>query len=412
MSAVQSELGRLAASSVKKEIRSVRVCRTWTELEQFHAGWNSLLQASSGASIFQTPEWLEAWWQAFGAGKELLGLVFMDAAEAPLGLALLYIEEERWFGMPLRVLRMAGAGSGDSDALDLVTAPGDEKLCAEAFIAWLAENCRWDICALETLPSASLAAGPIAGQARKRGWQLYSETSPNFYIPLPATWKEYLEGLESSFRPLLTRYPRRLQSRYSVDIERCEREQDLDSHLQTLFALHQMRWTGRGEPGAFSSVERRDFYSRMARAFLRRGWLEFWLLKLGNEIVAAQFCFRYGNTVYLLQEGFHPQYTADRVGYALRAHVLEEMIRSGATRYDFLGGADAYKAKFGASEDSYLTLRFAGPSTRGRLRLAWEHRKQQARQWLKRKLPAPVLAALRRGQEKTSGGKPPSEVAE
>jgi CelD/BcsL family acetyltransferase involved in cellulose biosynthesis len=401
MSAVPSELEPIVSPSVERKIRSVRICRAWAELEQFYAGWNSLLQACPGASIFQTPEWLGAWWQAFGAGKELLALVFMDAAETPLGLALLYIEEEKHaLGMPLRVLRMAGAGSGDSDALDLVTAPGDEKLCAEAFIAWLAENRQWDICALETLPAASLAARHIAEQARKQGWQLYCEASPNFYIPLPATWKDYLDGLESSFRPLLTRYPRRLQSRYRVCMERCEREQDLDSHLQTLFALHQMRWTGRGEPGAFSSVERRDFYSRMARAFLRRGWLEFWLLKLDQEIVAAQFCFRYGDTVYLLQEGFHPKHTGDRVGYALRARVLEEMIRTGAARYDFLGGADAYKAKFGAREGSYLTLRFAGPSTRGRLRLAWQHGKKQARQWLKRKLPAPVLAALRRDQGK------------
>ena len=138
-----------------------------------------------------------------------------------------------------------------------------------------------------------------------------------------------------------------------------------------------MRWTGRGEPGAFSSVERRDFYSRMARAFLRAGMAGVLAAEAGSgEIVAAQFCFRYGDAVYLAAGRLPSTSTPpDRVGYALRARVLEEMIRTGATRYDFLGGADAYKAKFGAREGSYLTLRFRpGPPPRGRCAVGGEHR--------------------------------------
>jgi CelD/BcsL family acetyltransferase involved in cellulose biosynthesis len=412
MPAVQNELVCLPPPSTGT-VLSVQVCRTWAELAEFCDGWNSLLQACSTASIFQTPEWLGAWWQAFGANKELLGLVFTDTAENLAGIALFYADQERFPAgtkRPLKVLRLVGAGSGDSDALDFITAPGYEQCCAEAFLRWLAGNNSWDVCALETLPQESLAGRHISRLAQERGWKPCAEAPPNFYISLPPTWGEYLRMLEPGFRPLLTRYPKRLHSRYRVSMERCQRPQELDRCLQTLFALHQMRWTGRGEPGAFLSAERRDFYSLMANAFLKRGWLEFWLLKLEDKIVATQFCFRYGNTVSLLQEGFDPQYTSDRVGYALRAHVLQEMIGSGATRYDFLGGADAYKLKFGAHQQSYLTVRFAG-SPRGRLHLTLGRRKQQIKAWLKRKLPAPLLAALR-GKPRASAGAQQSEAAE
>ncbi|HEY2114672.1 MAG TPA: GNAT family N-acetyltransferase, partial [Candidatus Angelobacter sp.] len=125
-------------------------------------------------------------------------------------------------------------------------------------------------------------------------------------------------------------------------------------------------------------------------------WLEFRLLELDGEIVGAQFCFRYNDTVSLLQEGFHPKYAAEKIGYALRAHVLEEMIRSGAKRYDFLGGNDPYKAKFGAHQKNYLNLTFAGPSRIGRAYVATQKRRRQIKTWLKRKLPAGVLARLRR----------------
>ena len=298
----------------------------------------------------------------------------------------------------MKVLHMVGAGSGDSDALDFIIAPGYEQMCAQTFLSWLAQECNWDICALETLPQNSLIAQHLSALTRKNGSRLYSETSPNFFIDLPPTWPQYLDALEPGFQPLLTRYPRRLQSRFNVSITRCEREGDLVSNLEALFTLHQMRWTGRGETGAFSSAERRDFYLRMAHAFQGRGWLEFWLLKLDNQIVAAQFCFRYRDTVYLLQEGFHPKYAVEKIGYALRAHVLQEMIRTGAIRYDFLGGTDAYKLKFGARCGSYLTMRLTG-TLRGRLCLAARHRKQQIKQWLKRKLPAFVPAPL--GRKKT-----------
>jgi CelD/BcsL family acetyltransferase involved in cellulose biosynthesis len=405
MPALQSEIGCSALPANHGAPISVQLCATWPELEAFRADWDHLLQVCSYASIFQTPEWLGAWWAAFGADKELKSLVFLAPGGETVGLAPLYIEEQRFFLLSLKILRMVGAGSTDSDALDFIIAPGYEEACANAFLSWLNADRRCDICALETLPGNSQVAQEISALTEGRGKPVYSETTPNFFIDLPPSWPEYLQKLEPGFRPLLTRYPRRLQSRYAVLIARCEREEKLDSALQTLFALHQMRWTGRGKPGAFSVSRRRDFYSRMARAFLQRGWLEFWLLKLDQETVAAQFCFRYGKTVCLLQEGFNPAYTADKVGYALRARVLEEMIRTGAERYDFLGGADAYKLKFGAEQGRYLTMRFAGASWRGRLCLAWQYGKQKGKQWLKRRLPARALATLRPRQDAIGGRK-------
>jgi CelD/BcsL family acetyltransferase involved in cellulose biosynthesis len=148
--------------------------------------------------------------------------------------------------------------------------------------------------------------------------------------------------------------------------------------------------------GAFASKERREFYSGMAAALMERGWLEFWLLELNGETVGAQFCFRHHDTVSLLQEGFHPKYAAEKIGYALKAHLLEEMIRTGATRYDFLGGSDAYKAKFGAREAQYLNLSLAGPSRLGRLYLAVQKQKRKVKTWLKTRLPAALVAAMRR----------------
>jgi len=373
---------------------TVHLCRSWEELEQFRECWNSLLRANPASSIFQTPEWLASWWQAYGQNRDLFALVFADSAGAVVGIAPLYADQTRFWGRSLTTLRMVGTGSGDSDGLDFITAPGSAIHCVQAFIAWLAAYKEWHVCALETLPQHSPVAECLLRQVQESGMSIDSTFTPNFIIDLPSTWAQYVSSLDASFRPLLTRYPKRLQSRFTVKFSRCENVDDLKTRLQTLFDLHQMRWTGRGEAGAFAGNARRAFYQRMAAAFLQRGWLEFWLLELNGETVGAQFCFRYNDTVSLLQEGFHPKYAAEKIGYALKAHLLQEMISSGARRYDFLGGADPYKSKFGAHQENYLNLFIAGPSRRGRIYLQVQKQKRRIKQWLKRKLPSNMVAAL------------------
>jgi CelD/BcsL family acetyltransferase involved in cellulose biosynthesis len=394
MSAIQTELIPTAAAATRTAL-SVHRCSTWDELEQFRERWNSLLRANPASSIFQTPEWLAAWWQAYGRNRDLLALVFADSTDAIVGILPLYADHTRFLGLSLTTLRMVGAGSGDSDGLDFITAPGYASECAQAFIAWLSAQKEWQICALETLPQNSRVTDCIFHGIQESGMSIGSTLTPNFIIDLPPTWAEYVSSLDSSFRPLLTRYPRRLQSRFTVKFSRCEDMDDLKQQLQMLFDLHQMRWTDRGESGAFAGDDRRDFYYRMAAAFLQRGWLEFWRLELNGETVGAQFCFRYNNTVSLLQEGFHPRYAAEKIGYALKAHLLEEMIRTGAKRYDFLGGADPYKSKFGAHQENYLNILLSGPSKLGRLYLQVQKKKRGIKAWLKRKLPAALVAVLR-----------------
>lgn len=394
MSAIQAKLAPIITTAAKTPL-SVRICSTWDELEQFRKQWNSLLQANSAASIFQTPEWLGSWWQAYGRNRNFLALVFEDSTGDVAGIVPLYTDQTPFPGFALKTLRMVGAGSGDSDGLDFITAPGYENACAKAFMAWFAGQKEWQICALETFPQRSRVAESLFQQAKESGISIDSTLTPNFIIDLPPTWPQYLDTLEPAFRPLLTRYPRRLHSRFKVQFMRCQDAGDLKAQLHTLFDLHQMRWTGRGETGAFASHERRDFYSRMATAFLQRGWLEFWRLELNGETVGAQFCFRYHSTVSLLQEGFHPRYAAEKIGYALKAHLLEEAIRTGATRYDFLGGADPYKSKFAAHQENYLNLLIAGPSWLARLYLQIQKQKRQTRAWLKRILPARVIVAMR-----------------
>ncbi len=381
----------------------LHTCTSWGELERFSPEWEAVLTSNHNLTIFSTQEWLRSWWNVHGSGAELLAPVFLDRAGEIVGLAPFCIERSpARVVKQLRRLRFVGASSGDSDNLDILVRPGWEQACAKGFISWLQQAPQWDICSLETVPKDSKCALEIAAAAESANWTVFRREIPNTFLLLPDTWEAYLEQLTPEFRPLLTRYPRRLASRYSVRIYRSDSERDLPRHLESLFAMHQKRWQMIGQPGAFQGEERRQFYLEMAKAFLQRGWLQFWILELNGEIAAAQFCFQYRDSVYLLQEGFDPKYSQDKVGYALRAAMLQPLIQSGVKRYDFLGGDDAYKAKFGGKNESYLNLLLAKPRSLGSCYLRLQEGKRSGLRWLRRTLPAPLVEMLRRAPAKVA----------
>src|SRR5262244_3898830 len=99
MSVVRSEINFLVRSAAAAVPLEVRVCQTWPELEQFIPDWNDLLESHSDTSIFQTPEWLSAWWQTYGEQKSLQALIFTNSQGKTVGIAPLYTERINPFGL-------------------------------------------------------------------------------------------------------------------------------------------------------------------------------------------------------------------------------------------------------------------------------------------------------------------------
>lgn len=381
------ELGEGLQPNRGVQTLTVTDTNVWSDLESHKTDWDTILWQNSDLTPFSSMEWLSSWWSAFGNDRPLQVFAFHHG-DRLLGLAPFYFDRRSLLGINHpRVLRLVGAGTYDSDNLCPVLRPESEGRCLEIMLKELSHRNDWDVCSLETLPMHSQVGVLLPKMLDQLAWPYKATFPSNWCLNLPATWEQYLARLAPDFRPLLTRYPKRLESRYACTLSRCESEEDVLRYLPIFFDLHQRRWTGVGHHGAFSSQERRHFYRRIASALLSRGWLDFWVLQLNQIPVALQFCCRYNDSVYLLQEGFDPAYSKDRVGYALRAKVLQHYIQAGMKRYDFMGGSDPYKEKFGASPGSYLTISFAKPRSFGALYMLAKDAKQKSRRWLRERLP-------------------------
>ncbi|MGD0757334.1 MAG: GNAT family N-acetyltransferase [Candidatus Sulfotelmatobacter sp.] len=375
---------------------TITVYDSLESLEHLRPEWDALLGEYPFSTVFSTYEWLAPWWRAFGATDRLQVLAFRDASSALVGLAPLALTTGRAFPVSLRLLRLMGDGSHDSDNLDLPVRPGWETSMSQALLHWMQRNAAlWDVCELNTLPSSSAAGARLLEDLGERKWKYFTSTQPQTVVELGETWESHLKGISSKERGKIGLRTRRLEKKYEVRIRRCQHESEIDALLQALYELHGKHWQLRGLPGTLHSPARRQFYGELARLLLARRQLEFWVLEVQGKVVAAQFGLRYGTTVFSLQEGFDPDYAADSVGYVLRSQVLKQVIADGVRRYDFLGGTDESKMRWGAEVKNYLNLHFARPWCRGSLHLALRNESSNAKRWLRGHLPAAAWASLK-----------------
>jgi CelD/BcsL family acetyltransferase involved in cellulose biosynthesis len=367
----------------------VRVYDTLDSLLTLETAWEQLLSEFPTATTFSTLDWLLPWWRAFGSGQQLKVVAFFDSTSRLVALAPLSVTPHRVAGgVKLKLLRLMGDGSQDSDNLDLPVRPGFEDRFAGSLLDFLeTERNPWDFVELNTLPPESPGANAFRQLLGQKKWVTAEQQKPASAIALPATWEEYGRLLSAKERGKIGLRTRRLEKKYEVRIRKCANEGEIDSLLQALYELHGKHWQLRGLTGTLHLPARRQFYGELARLLLRRGRLELWVLEVTGKIVAAQFGLRYGTSVFSLQEGFDPEYAADSVGYVLRSRVLKQLIADGVRRYDFLGGADESKLRWGAQTGHYWNLRFARPLSVGAAYIQAQNYAGQGKSWLRQHLP-------------------------
>lgn len=393
----------------------LRTYRSLDELQTIAANWEGLLANYPQATTFSTPEWLMSWWRSFGKDQELLVAGFFAGSRlialAPFSLTSVRVAKT----IPLRQLRLMGDGSKDSDNLDLPVRPGFEDRFAASLLDFLErERNSWDFGELNTLPPQSPGANALWQLLGRKKWVVIEKQSPASAIALPATWEEYLARLSSKERGKIAYYSKRLEKKYQVRFYKCASDSELRGCLEALFELHQKRWQSTGQPGSFGSAARRQFYFDIGRLLLAQGLLEFWLLELNGKPAAAQFGFRFRNTVSQLQEGYDREYSADSIGYVLRARVIQELIAQGVRTYDFLGGEPGYKAKWGAQAGHFLDLRFGRPFSAGAAYLQAQRHAERSKSWLRRNLPGSAWRMLHKinvGIRRTGGKTDPTRNA-
>ena len=285
--------------------------------------WQALYDRCPAATPFSSPQWLLAWWSAFG-GAPLHVITIRDGGDL-VGLLPLY-----WYGG-----RQYLAGNGVSDYLDALVLEQQAARAAEQL---------WDRlgpCELNDLPPWS-ALVRYAPQHRRSA---IIETA-GCHVTQLAQFQ-----LPSRLRKNLASERRRLEAIARIEIDLATAE-TLAESLEALYRLHDARWASRGGSGVVNGNRLQDFHRRAACALLSAGMLRLYSLRMNGEIKAALYCFSRGDRTYYYLSGFDPAWSGYSPGSQLIHHAIRDAQDRGQAEFDFLRGQESYKARWGAQPRS------------------------------------------------------------
>jgi len=320
--------------------------RTDHELDALEPEWDRLLEQCP-ATVFQSFEWLRAWWRHFGGSRSLDCVVFRDRGVL-VGIAPMLREQVRVLGIPI-VRRLQFLGVGLSDYLDVLILPGYEEFVLNHLIQeLLSTGNEWDVLDLEDVRETSVLVKRFPVMLEEAGIGAYPyqfNVCPR--LTLSDSWEGLLHHLGPNTRQNIRRKLRRLKEHgMQVEVLACPAD-NIDQGIETFSEIHRKRWTSLGHPSAFDNPAVRLFHTDVARAFSRRGWLRLYLLKVNGEYVATSLNFNFHHTMYMYQCNAYASREIMRLspGTTLRAVTMKKGIAEGMRVFDFLRGDETYKVR-------------------------------------------------------------------
>ena len=307
------------------------------ELASLEGPWREILPTGGPKAVFYSPVWLKTWWAEFADGRELMLLSVRDGQRL-VGVAPLMREGE--------CLTLAG-DTNVCDYMDVVACEGCEEGVLDAVLHAVSEE-PWSELVLWGVPgySPTLAILPRLAAGLGYGVEIEQENvCPR--LELPATFDDYVEGLDRRDRHELRRKLRRLYRSGDVLFHPSQSVPEVESHLDDFLRQHA---ASRHEKALFMTDRMARFFRRMALTLAELNLVRLYCLEVNGVRAASVLCFDAGDELLLYNSGYDPDYASLAVGLLSKALALEQAIEQGKRWFDFLRGAEPYKYDLGGKD--------------------------------------------------------------
>ncbi len=296
--------------------------------------------------VFILPNWIHAWWQAFGDGAEPC-LFSVRQGNDVTGIAPLQVRDHI----------VSFIGSIDvCDCLDFIVSPGKGDLFFNTLLDYLAQK---DIIGLDLrcLRPDSQAQKDLIPIARERGYDVVCEPDGlSLEVDLPMTWDDYLGQLNSKQRHELKRKFRRLYEAGDTAFQVYNDMHNIPERSDIFFKLFR---ESRSDKTEFMTPKMESFFSAMISAMTKIEILKLGVLFLNDAPVAAVLFFDYNNIFYLYNNGYDLNFRSLSVGVLCKALSIQHGIALGRKTFDFLKGPEPYKYRLGGKEVPLTRCRIA-----------------------------------------------------
>jgi len=216
------------------------------------------------------------------------------------------------------------------------------------------------------------AAPGLVAEARAAGWLASLRArQPHFEVDLAglrAGQGDFLASLSRNARQQIRRSLRAADRLGGLELEAASDVGEALRWFADLERLHTQSWSDRGRPGAFAEPFFRKFNQRLIMTAFGTGEVELVRVQIGGRTAGYLYDFIYRQRVLYYQSGFdYKQFPGVQCGLAAHCLNIERHLRAGADAYDFMAGAQRYKASLGRAAGELVWFVLLAPSWQNRL---------------------------------------------
>jgi CelD/BcsL family acetyltransferase involved in cellulose biosynthesis len=308
---------------------------------ELRSDWDALLPADPHP--FDSHDWYEAWWMAFGGGDDLAVCTVWDAG-ALAGALPMRIGGRRVKGLANGHSGMFRPLARDEEAMEALVAAAFSRQAREVD--------------LQMMPATDPTLPLLEPAARRASMRPFAEAG--FVSPIVDTsgdLEAWLKESNSSWKKRLARYRRKMQRDHDAKLEIVAVPERLDAWLEEGFRIEQSGWKGEGGTAILSAPETELFYREVARRFHDRGELRLSRIALDGEAVAFSFCIEAGGSLYSLKAGYDERWRKLVPGLVMQLSIIERCFELGLDAYELLGETSDWKEKVATGSRDHINFR-------------------------------------------------------
>ncbi len=328
--------------------------------QQARTIWNEIYDQDEQASAFMSWEWMDSWKNHFSGNREMQIIYARNRDGQPVAALPIMAESIGLPGFPfMKRFQLTGSDSlACSEHLGFLIKPGTETSILHQLLsyAWRHYGDR-KYFRFSEIDNGSREMEIISEWSRTETLkQEFKSHGGCWQTGLPDSWDEFLAELSSNFRQQIRRHLRKIDNSTAFVKRQITERREVEPVAQKLMELNQKRMSGKGVNSCFNTKAMRDFFLEMSVEMVaaKKAWLD--AIYKDEEVIAASLHLVDKASVSYYQGGFDEQFAKQKPMVVLFATAIQRAIQQKKKIYDFLGGNEAYKQRWGATLRPYTTI--------------------------------------------------------
>ncbi|HXI86191.1 MAG TPA: GNAT family N-acetyltransferase [Parvularculaceae bacterium] len=329
---------------------------------RFLAAYGSLLAQADGATIFQSPAWIEAWLEGAPSNVALWTIAAFEGGETVLLGVVGAPKRKHPAALGAQAAHLFEFGVPDSDAIyteynDFLirkeASPESRSLAIEAALDQIGP---FDEFVVRNARAPLVEAARHVAEKRGHDFRILNEQS-TYVADLDAAREAggYLASKSASFRTQIRRAATLYEARGNLSLTLAETPEERRAARDDLIRLHEAAWRARGRRGVFSNAALTSFHRRLEER--APDCVHLLTLSAGDEALACLYNLAFDGCIYNYQSGF--KFEEDnrlKPGLLTHAMAADFYMARGYRRYDFLAGDAPYKTRLGGRNEQLTSF--------------------------------------------------------